>query len=67
MSRYASLPVYEVEFIPAERRITQRCSPLQRINDPLPSGERRTSPGRRADDWYAYFAAGLSPVTKYGH
>lgn len=67
MSRYAPLPTYEVEFIPAERRIAQRCSPLQRINERLPSGERRKSPGRRADDWSAYLASNQSPLTKYGH
>lgn len=64
MPRHATLPVYEVEFLPAERRAFERCSPLQRLKELLPSGERRTSPGRRQDDWEAYYAAGLSLVTQ---
>lgn len=67
MSGYAALPIYEVEFVPAERRLTQRSSPLERMNELLPSGERRTSPGRREDDWDAYYASGQSSlVAKYG-
>jgi hypothetical protein len=47
---YDKLPVYEVEFIPIERRVTERCSPLLRINSRTQFGERRVSPGRRAVD-----------------
>lgn len=64
MPGQATLPVYDVEFLPAERRVAERCSPLQRLKELLPSGERRTSPGRRQDDWEACHAAGLSLVTQ---
>lgn len=57
MPGQTTLPVYEVEFLPAERRVAERCSPLQRLNEVLPSGERRISPGRRKSDWKAYYAA----------
>jgi hypothetical protein len=43
-------PVYEVEFLPVERRVAERCAPLQRLNALLSSYERRTSPGRRKED-----------------
>ncbi len=48
------LPVYEVEFILAERRMADRCSSLQRFNEVLPTGERRSSLGRREKDWESY-------------
>ncbi len=47
---YDTLPVYEVEFIPAERRMSARCSSLQRLNNPAQAAERRTLSGRRATD-----------------
>ncbi|WP_173391742.1 hypothetical protein [Sulfuricella denitrificans] len=50
MHKNSTLPVYKVEFIPAERRLIERCSALQRLKERLPSGERRTSPGRREAD-----------------
>lgn len=59
----ATPPVYEVEFLPAERRASERCSPLQRLREALPSGERRTTPGRRKSDWEAFYA-GLSLVAQ---
>ncbi|TCV84317.1 hypothetical protein [Sulfurirhabdus autotrophica] len=59
MSRHDALPVYEVEYLPAERRVSDRCEPIQRLMELLPSSERRKSPGRREDDWNAYYAAGL--------
>lgn len=49
-SGYDPLPVYEVEFIPAERRISERCSSLQRLNNPAQAAERRTLSGRRTTD-----------------
>ena len=45
-----SPPVYEVEFIPTERRISDRCSPLQRLNKSTTTDERRTTSGRRDTD-----------------
>jgi hypothetical protein len=60
MVKQAALPVYEVEFLPVERRVFERCGPLQRLKEFLASGERRTSPGRRQDDWNAFRAAGLT-------
>ena len=62
MRGQTTLPVYDVEFLPAERRAVERCSPLQRLKELLPSGERRTSPGRRKDDWEAFHSAGFSLV-----
>lgn len=59
MPEYPTLPVYEVEFLLAERRLSERCGPLQRLKALLPSGERRTSPGRRDDDWKSCYANGL--------
>lgn len=59
----ATLPVYEVEFLPAERRLAERCSSLQRLKEVLASGERRISPGRRKSDWEAFYA-GLSLVAQ---
>ena len=57
MPEQDTLPVYEVEFIPAERRIIERCGPLQRLKEVLASGERRISPGRRKSDWEAFYAS----------
>lgn len=59
MGRRATLPVYDVEFIPVERRMTQRRSPLQQANRTLPFGDRRRSPGRRQEDWEAFHAANM--------
>jgi len=53
-------PAYEGEYPFAERRLFERCSPLQRFKALLLSGDRRTSPGRRKDDRQALYAAGLS-------
>ena len=53
-SKKEMLPVYEVEFILAERRMADRCSSLQRFNEVLTSGERRSSLGRREKDWESY-------------
>ncbi|BBP00013.1 hypothetical protein SFSGTM_07210 [Sulfuriferula nivalis] len=47
---YDKLPIYEVEFIPIERRMIERCSPLQRLNNRAQFGDRRFSPGRRTVD-----------------
>jgi hypothetical protein len=46
-----ALPVYEVEFIPGERRLGERR--LAPANAPLPPGvsaDRRRASGRRTDD-----------------
>ena len=56
MPKYSKLPVYEMEFLPAERRLSERCGPLQRLNELIASDESRTSPGRRDDDWKACYA-----------
>ena len=45
-----TLPVYEVEFIPTERRKSDRCSPFQRLNKSTTTDERRTTSGRRETD-----------------
>ena len=45
-----SPPIYEVEFIPTERRISDRCSPSQRLNKSTTTDERRTTSGRRDTD-----------------
>lgn len=60
MARQTTLPVYQVEFIPVERRLTQRRDPFQQYKATSPTGERRATPGRRQDDWASYNAAGLS-------
>lgn len=57
MPKYSILPVYDVEYIPAERRLSDRCVPQQRLKEILPSGERRTSPGRRKDDQVSLFCS----------
>ena len=47
----STLPVYEVEFIPLERRLDDRR--LARPDAPLPAGvsaDRRKTPGRRPED-----------------
>jgi len=61
MSEQEMLPVYEVEFVPTERRMIERCGPLQRLKEVLASGERRISPGRRKSDWEAFYT-GLSTL-----
>ncbi len=49
---YDTLPVYEVEFIPIERREYVRCSPFQRLmSEPTTFSERRALSGRRATDF----------------
>jgi hypothetical protein len=48
---HPDLPIYEVEFIFAERRMFDRCDALQRIKNRIDSGDRRYSPGRRLSDW----------------
>ena len=47
---YVGLPIYEVEFILAVRRMVERCDALQRINNRAQFGDRRASPGRRSTD-----------------
>ena len=47
----AALPVYQVEFIPLERRLSERRAAP--VADALPSGiaaDRRNPIGRRAED-----------------
>lgn len=45
------LPGYEVEFIPFERRLNQRRSPVaQTSRGSYPGADRRDSPGRRQED-----------------
>lgn len=44
------LSANNIEVIPSDRRLVERCSAQQRIQKFLPSGERRCSPGRREFD-----------------
>ncbi len=53
-----NLPSYEVEFIPVERRLNERRSPVAQMHrdEPYLGIDRRTQAGRRASDIAAYQA-----------
>ncbi len=53
-----NLPSYEVEFIPIERRLNERRSPIAQLrrNEPYLGVDRRAEAGRRASDEAAYQA-----------
>ena len=48
MAKKEKLPIFEVEFIPAERRLLERRDDID-ISDKLPLNKRRTA-GRRTED-----------------
>ena len=50
MNNKPSLAGYEVEFIPLERRLAPRRTPVQNAASEL-KGERRRTFGRRSDDF----------------
>jgi len=58
MKKETAIPSYEVEFIPAERRLLQRRSPIAQMNRYAMESDRRQSPGRRNEDVLAAQAAG---------
>ncbi len=51
-----NLPSYEIEFIPIERRLNERRSPIAQLqrNEPYLGVDRRAVAGRRASDEAAY-------------
>jgi hypothetical protein len=53
-----NLPSYEVEFIPIERRLNERRSPIAQLqrNEPYLGVDRRAEAARRASDEAAYQA-----------
>ena len=48
MAKKEKLPIFEVEFIPAERRLLERRDDID-LSDQLPLNKRRTV-GRRTED-----------------
>jgi hypothetical protein len=47
----SALPIYQVEFIPLERRLgDRRVAPRNAALPPGLSADRRKAPGRRAED-----------------
>ncbi len=50
MGDKTAVPGYDVEFIPAERRLHSRRNPAKDKLPPPITGERRRSPGRRRGD-----------------
>jgi hypothetical protein len=50
---HSALPVYEVQFIPVEQRLLSRRMNQVRAADWPKKKERRSVPGRRAEDFAA--------------
>ena len=64
MAKKEKLPIFEVEFIPAERRLLERRDDID-ISDKLPLNKRRTA-GRRTEDKSQPASAAIRKIKKTG-